>query len=132
MRYKIAEHGLNWQVASAGTENYHVGEAPHVLSQKVCREHNIDISAQRAQKFTKNHFAQYDLIYAMATDVLSEMKDILGVDGNSPKVILFMNELNPGSNKSVPDPYYGNEDGYHKVYDMIDTCCDVIIEKYKR
>ena len=47
------------------------------------------------------------------------------------KVMLFVNELHPGSNQSVPDPWYGNEDGYLPVYELIDQTCDAIIEKYK-
>ena len=68
-RYKIEQHGLDWQVDSAGTESYHVGEAPHRYSQKVCLEHGIDISAQRASRFTKKDFDRFDKIYAMAKDV---------------------------------------------------------------
>ena len=46
------------------------------------------------------------------------------------KVELLMNELYPGKNISVPDPWYGEEDGYHEVYKMISDACDAIIEKY--
>ncbi len=131
MRHKIMEHGLQWTVESAGTESYHVGEHPHALSQKVCREHGIDISQLRAIQFTKKDFANYDKIYAMATDVLREIKQISGHGGNMAAVSLFLNELEPGSNKSVPDPYYGAEPGYHEVYKMVDETCDAIIKKYK-
>ena len=42
-----------------------------------------------------------------------------------------MNELFPGKNLDVPDPWYGPEPGYHEVYKMIDEACDKIIAKYK-
>lgn len=130
MQHLINENGLNWTVDSAGTESYHVGEAPHRFSQKVCLEHGIDISKQRARKFTAKDLAQYDLIYAMATDVLHEIEDIAH-SKTIENVKLFLNELEPGCNKSVPDPWYGNEDGYLPVYDMITATCKAIINKYK-
>jgi protein-tyrosine phosphatase len=49
---------------------------------------------------------------------------------NPGKVDLLMNELYPGKNINVPDPWYGEEDGYHDVFKMISDACDVIIEKY--
>lgn len=131
LQNKADKHGLNWQVESAGTESYHIGEAPHRHSQKVCLQHGIDISAQRARKFQKSDMEHYDRIYAMATDVLEEIKRIAGTKADITKLSLFLDELHPGSNASVPDPWYGDEDGYLPVYRMIDEACDAIIEKYK-
>ncbi|MEI8278270.1 MAG: low molecular weight protein-tyrosine-phosphatase [Bacteroidota bacterium] len=131
LKHKVQQQGLHWVVASAATESYHIGEHPHRLSQQVCKQHGIDISQQRAIKFTTADFAKYDMIYAMATDVYSEIEDIAADHPDMCKVSLFLNELQPGCNESVPDPYYGNEDGYTLVYDLIDRTCDAIIEKYK-
>jgi protein-tyrosine phosphatase len=140
MRHKIKQLGLDWTVESAGTENYHIGEAPHRYSQAICLKHGIDISGLRASKFTADHFASYDKIYAMATDVLREMKQI-GLEGHATDMTnadLFLNELHRNAshgntvkkNDSVPDPYYGAEDGYRIVYEMIDKTCDAIIKNY--
>lgn len=131
LQHKVQQLGLHWVVRSAATESYHIGEHPHRLSQQVCKQHGIDISQQRAVKFTIADFAKYDKIYAMATDVYQEIQEIGGKQADMKKVSLFLNELHPGSNESVPDPYYGNEDGYTLVYDLVDRTCDAIIEKYK-
>ena len=130
MESKIALVGLNWQVDSAGTNGYHVGEAPHRLSQKVARMHGIDISRQRARNINGNDFDEFDIIYAMAEDVIDEIKWRTGRKFNEAKVKLLMNEVYPGGNMDVPDPWYGTEPGYHKVFDMIDKACDKIIEHY--
>ena len=122
--------GLTWSIESAGTNSYHTGEPPHLLSQKVARLNGIDISKQRARRFTANDFEAYDKIYALAEDVLDEMRRISKNKFDSSKTDLLMNELYPGKNMDVPDPYYGTEEGYHKVYKMIDEVCDSIIEKY--
>ena len=131
MRHKVKQHGLDWDIESAGTESYHIGEAPHRLSQKICSAHGIDISEQRAKKFVADSFSEFDKIYAMATDVYDEIRSIGGAKADMDKVELFLNELHPGSNASVPDPYYGNEEGYKTVYEMIDKTCDAIIKNNK-
>lgn len=120
-----------WVVESAGTESYHIGELPHRHSQKICMKHGIDISHFRAAKFTVDDFDRYDKIYAFADDVYREIKRTGGARADMSKVDFFLNELHEGSNASVPDPYYGAEEGYKTVYDMIDKTCDAIIKKYK-
>ena len=66
----------------------------------------------------------------MAGDVVKEMQRIAGRHYDPAKVELLLNELHPGSNEDVPDPYYGSEPGYHEVYKMIDAAADRIIKKY--
>jgi protein-tyrosine phosphatase len=130
LRHKVKQHGLNWTIESAGTESYHIGEQPHKLSQKVSLARGINISGLRAAKFTEAHFAKYDKIYAFADDVYREIERI-GRGKPMDNVDYFLNELHAGSNRSVPDPYYGGEEGYHKVYELIDMTCDAIIARYK-
>lgn len=131
MQHKINQHGLNWQVESAGTESYHIGSAPHRHSQEICRSNGIDISMQRARQFDIRDFERFDKIYALADDVYDEIKRMSGRKADMSKVELLLNELNPGGNESVPDPYYGGADGYIFVYDIIDQTCDAIIKKYQ-
>jgi protein-tyrosine phosphatase len=130
LREKARKAGLDWEVDSAGTNGYHVGEAPHPLSQKVARQHGIDISRQRARRFTAADFQRFDKIYALANDVVDEMRRIAGRQFEPSKVDLLMNEVHPGRNEDVPDPWYGPEPGYHKVYAMIEAAANQIIAKY--
>jgi protein-tyrosine phosphatase len=127
---KAFKAGLTWSIESAGTNSYHTGEPPHPLSQKVAKLKGIDISKQRAKRFTASDFEVYDKIYALAEDVMEEMKRIAGKKFDASKADFLMNELYPGKNMDVPDPYYGAEAGYHKVYKMIGEVCEVIVEKY--
>jgi protein-tyrosine phosphatase len=131
LQEKASKAGLNWIVESAGTESYHIGEAPHPLSQKVARQNGIEICNQRARRFTAQDFEKYDKIYALAGDVLEEMKRIAGKKFDSSKADLLLNELYPGKNQDVPDPWYGPEAGYHEVYALLDKTCDAIVEKYQ-
>lgn len=125
---KAFKAGLNWRVESAGTNQYHIGEKPHVLSQKVAMLHHIDISKQRARRFTAEDFLVYDKIYVLANDVLDEIMVIAKNKFDDSKIDLLMNELYPGKNLDVPDPWYGTEEGYHTVYAMLEKVCDKIIE----
>lgn len=130
LQHKATKAGLDWTVDSAGTNGYHVGEAPHSLSQKVAKLNGIDICNQKARRFVKEDMDRYDKIYAMADDVLDDIKRIAREKYDSNKVNLFLNELHPGKNASVPDPWYGPEPGYHEVYKLIDKACDSIVSKF--
>jgi protein-tyrosine phosphatase len=127
---KAFKAGLTWSVESAGTNNYHTGEPPHPLSQKVARMNGIDISHQRAGRFSAADFNVYDKIYALAGDVLDEIKRISKNKFDSLKTDLLLNECYPGENRDVPDPWYGPEKGYHEAYRLIENACNAIIEKY--
>lgn len=132
LQQKADKARLNWKIDSAGTNGYHVGEAPHRLSQKVALQRGLDISCQKARRFTASDFDRYDKIYAMAVDVIEEMKWIARSKYDDLKVDLLMNEIYPGKDMDVPDPWYGPEPGYHEVYDMIDKAADAIIDKYRQ
>jgi protein-tyrosine phosphatase len=128
---KARKLGLTWEVDSAGTNNnYHIGEAPHPLSQKVAKLHAVDISGQSARAFVAADFDRFDKIYAMSSDILVQIKNIARNKFLSEKTELLLNEVYPGKNMDVPDPWYGEEPGYHDVYAMIDKACEKIIEKY--
>jgi protein-tyrosine phosphatase len=126
---KAFRAGLNWSVESAGTNGYHNGEAPHPLSQKVAKLNGIDICKQRSRKLKAEDFEVYDKIYAMANDVVNDMKRIGGKKYNAAKVDLLMNEIHSHQDRDVPDPWYGTEPGYHEVYKMIEEACEAIIQK---
>ena len=126
---KIKTAGLDWEVDSAGTNGFHVNEAPHYLSQRVAKKKGIDISKQICRHFVASDFDRFDKIYAMAADVVEEMKLISRDKFNSKKVDLLLNLVYPGENRDVPDPWYGPEAGYYEVFDMIDEACNLLIKK---
>ena len=130
LKEKIKKAGVSWKVDSAGTNHYHTGEAPHQFSQKVAAQNGINISEQRARRFIKEDIDQFDKIYALAPDVLDEMKLITGEKFDKQKVDLLLNELYPGENREVIDPWYGPEAGYHDIFDIINRACDSIITNY--
>jgi len=131
LQEKVKKAGLDWVVDSAGTNHYHTGDAPHPLSQKIALINGIDISQQRARRFTTEDLTQFDKIYALAGDVLNDIQRITGNKFDSTKVDLLLNEQYPGKNLDVPDPYYGGEPDFHEVFELLDEVCDQLILKYQ-
>lgn len=122
--------GLDMTVDSAGTAGYHIGEPPHRLSQKVARMNGIDIAGHKGRQFIPDDMDRYDRIYVMDSDNYNDVRRAAGRKWDPSKVELLLNELYPGENRAVPDPWYGEEDGYHAVYNMVDGACRNIIKKY--
>ena len=131
LQHKALEKGLDWVVDSAGTGNWHVGEAPHLLSQKISKQNGIDISQQQCRQFVKEDMLAFDKVYAMDSDNYNDIRHIAENLWNENKVDLILNESFPGKNKSVPDPWYANTDkAFQDTFDLINNACDIIIKKY--
>ena len=131
MRSGIATQGLSWEVDSAGIADYHIGRPPHEFSQKICQTNDIDISGQRARRFEEADFGRFDKIYAMDSEVLAYLDSRAPDMQAASKLMLFLEESYPGAGRSVPDPWYGPEEGYIEVYALISLTCDKIIERYR-
>ena len=120
-----------FRVDSAGTSNYHIGKLPDTRSIAVASENGLDITYQRARQFQTEDFLRYDYIYAMDS---VNYKDIIKLAPNKEsknKVKMILNELFPGENVDVPDPYFGMENGFSIVYKMLDDACEIIANKLK-
>ena len=124
---KLPKEGF--KVDSAGTGNYHLGKNPDLRSIAIAKKNGIDISCQKARKFTVEDFTTFDYIYVMDQ---TNYNDVINLAPNSElkkKVNLILNELFPGENVDVPDPYFGLENGFTSVYQMLDEVCEIIAKK---
>ena len=119
----------NCFVDSAGTAAYHVGNLPDSRSIEVARKYQIDITDQRARAFSVADFDKFDLIYTMDTSNYQNVLDFARDAEDRAKVKMILNEIYPGENRDVPDPYYGGDAGFEKVYKMLDKSCAVIAKK---
>ena len=116
-------------IDSAGTSDYHIGHPPDERSVSIARDNKLDITAQQGRQFTVEDFDNCDYIYVMD---MSNYKDVISLARNKDdkeKVSLILNEIFPGENVEVPDPYYGGNDGFSKVYEMLDKACNSIAKK---
>ena len=118
---------LKLKVDSAGTAGYHIGSLPDSRSIEIADKYNIDLRNQRARQFSSADFEEFDIIYAMDANNYGHLIALAKNQKERGKVRMIFNEINPGLCESVPDPYYGGDNGFQKVYDMLDKACDKIV-----
>lgn len=129
LRSKLGD--LDVEIDSAGTSNYHEGDNPDARAVKTMRKKGIDISKLTARQFEVADFDRYDRIYAMDSSNYKNILNLARNEEDKEKVEMFVNELFPGSNGEVPDPYFGGPDGFEEVYKLLDETTDRIIDKLK-
>lgn len=115
-------------VDSAGTGAYHIGKAPDRRSIAVAREHGLDISQQRARQFTPEDFDSFDHIYVMDKENLANVLALAPSEEAAAKTRLFLSVLKKDI-LEVPDPYYGGEEGFQYVYDLVREASEAIALK---
>jgi protein-tyrosine phosphatase len=127
LRHKVKQHGLSVEVDSAGTANYHVGEKPDHRMRRISLEYGVSIDELRARQFTAADFDHYDIIFAMDQSNEQNILRLARNESDRQKVKLFLNELYPGENREVPDPYYGTENHFKEVIELLDQATDAFL-----
>lgn len=131
LRKKVEELNLSVEVDSAGTSGFHSGEQADERMRSVAKKLGVNIDNLRARQFTKNDFREFDIIYAMDSSNYNNILSIAETQEDRSKVHLILNELNPGKNQQVPDPYYGGTEEFIDVFNLLDAATDNIIEKIR-
>jgi len=129
LKHKLELNNFHSFVDSAGTGGYHIGAQPDTRSIEIAKKYGIDLTDQRARKVRSIDFEEFDLIFAMDTYNFQDLQKMAKKE-ELIKIKMILNESNPGKNQSVPDPYYGGEDGFENVYQMLDLACEKIIENH--
>jgi protein-tyrosine phosphatase len=132
LRRKAEKANLDIHIDSAGTSNYHIGDHPDKRTISNAKQHQIDISKLCARQFIVNDFDEFDFIFTMDSSNYSDVISLARNDHDKHKVELILNRVYPNSNMSVPDPYFGGEQGFENVFILLDKACDVIVESLKR
>lgn len=128
MQHKVDQRGLQnrFQIESAGTHAYHVGEKSDPRSRALAAERGVDMEFVRAQKISVLDYDAYDYILAMDEDNL-ELINYYAPENHSASINLFLDYLG-SDERIVPDPYYGGESGFEHVFDLVDEGCDALID----
>lgn len=128
LRSKVEKMNLNVAIDSAGTAGYHVGEKPDPRMRSTALSFGVSLENLRARQFVVADFDQFDIIYAMDSSNYNNICSLARNESDKQKVKLILNELEPGKNLAVPDPYYGGQQGFVDVYNLLDKATDKIIE----
>lgn len=120
--------GEEHEVESAGTGGWHVGERPDSRMRKTAEKHGVYLENIRARRFDRSDLDRFDLILAMDRSVLHDIQSM--ADPNQrEKVRLFRTYDEFGGEESdVPDPYYGGQDGFETVYEIVERTSKNLLE----
>lgn len=132
LRHKAQQKGVDVIVDSAGTNNYHIGQSPDARSVKKAKQYGINISKLSGRQFKVVDFDNFDKIYVMDQSNLNDVIAMARNENDKKKVDLILNTVFPKLNTAVPDPYYGGEDGFETIYQLLDKACDVIINSLEK
>ena len=125
MRHLLAEEGLGGEIEvdSAGTGDWHVGSAPDRRSTAAARQRGIELTGA-ARQVTRDDFERYDLLLAMDRQNLRDLQ-AMAPAGLEHKVRLL-------ADVDVPDPYYGEGDGFARVLDIVEVACERLLDDLRQ
>jgi protein-tyrosine phosphatase len=132
LRVKAEKAGIDIQIDSAGTSNYHIGEHPDKRTISNAQKHAVDVSHLKARQFNVSDFDEFDHIFVMDSSNYGDVLSLARNEADRKKVELILNRVYPGADMSVPDPYFGGEQGFENVFILLDKACDIIISSLKR
>ncbi|GAB5416148.1 MAG: low molecular weight protein-tyrosine-phosphatase [Crocinitomicaceae bacterium] len=131
LQAKVAKEGLDVEVDSAGTSGHHIGEAPDPRMRATAKSMGVNIDHLSSRKFVQADFDRFDVIYAMDESNRDNILQLARNNDDRLKVKLILNEIYPGEDMSVPDPYYGGDQGFVDVFNMLDEATNKIIQDLK-
>ena len=135
LRHRLAAAGLgaDVDVESAGTGDWHIGSPPDRQASAAAASRGVALES-RAQGFDPSHFDEFDLILAMDRQNLADVRALAPDAAAAGKLHLFR-EYDPLAVESgdleVPDPYFGGDQGFEDVLDMIERACDGLIAEIR-
>lgn len=136
LRAMLQAEGLagSVHVESAGTHGYHAGEAPDSRACATARHRGYALEAQRARQVTAADFTAFDLILAMDRGHLRQLRRAAqAAGGESARIRLFLDfAAGAGAGREIPDPYYGGDDGFEIMLDLIEDGAQGVLAMLRR
>lgn len=131
MQHKVNQRGLQdlIEIDSAGTHAYHIGEQSDERSRRLAAQMGIDMDYIRARKISPDDYHSFDYILAMDAENLALVEHYAPQHHRS-HVCLFLQFANQDGSvqgNTVPDPYYGGESGFQRVFDLVDRGCESLL-----
>ena len=120
-RANVEEAGLAQQILidSVGTHDYHVGDPPDQRTQRAARQRGYDLSGLRGRQVEVADFTRFDYVLAMDHANMAILQKLRPLEQRD-RLGLFLEYASRHQEREVPDPYYGGEDGFERVLDMVE------------
>ena len=130
MRHQLKEVGLEQDVAcdSAGTLNYHTDNAPDDRMTATLESRGVEVTGQ-ARQISDNDLEEFDLVLTMDDDNYKNVMNLCGANRFGHKVHKFVEFCQNHEAHEVPDPYYGGQQGFDHVADLLEDGCSHIISE---
>lgn len=132
-RVRVKEAGLAQQITidSAGTHDYHIGDAPDPRTQRAAKQRGYDMSQLRGRQVVSEDFIHFDYVLAMDEANLAILQRLRphGVQGH---LGLFLEFAEHHREREVPDPYYGGADGFERVLDMVEDAAEGLLRHIRQ
>ncbi|EJE8523966.1 low molecular weight protein-tyrosine-phosphatase [Vibrio parahaemolyticus] len=127
LRAKAKELGVDVDIDSAGTIGYHTGNTPDSRAMAAGKQRGYSFKGMRARQVSVQDFEDFDLVLAADKANLADLLDICPAE-HRHKVSLFLSHSN-SSYDEIPDPYYGGDDGFELVLDLIEEASVAVLQK---
>ncbi|EGQ7653938.1 low molecular weight phosphotyrosine protein phosphatase [Vibrio parahaemolyticus] len=127
LRAKVEELGVDVDIDSAGTIGYHTGNTPDSRAMAAGKQRGYSFKGMRARQVSVQDFEDFDLVLAADKANLADLLDICPAE-HRHKVSLFLSHSN-SSYDEIPDPYYGGDDGFELVLDLIEEASVAVLQK---
>lgn len=131
MRGLVAEAGLEDEVEvdSAGTGNWHLGDPPDPRSVQAGAERGVELRGG-ARQVSAADFDEFDLLIAMDASNRDALRR-LAPDAEARERVRLLREFADGVEEDVPDPYYGGEEGFAEVVEIVERCCSALLTEIR-
>src|SRR5688572_13604130 len=131
-RHLVREAGLThrFEIDSAGTSSYHIGEAPDPRSAATAERRGVPLTGA-ARKLRSHDLDEFDFVILMDADNLAAVEQLAGGTRANVKLLREFDPDGAGS-LDVPDPYYGGSRGFDNVYDIIERACRAMLDAIRR
>lgn len=128
-RHYVEKAGLveRIHIDSAGTHDYHIGEAPDVRTQRAAKQRGYDMSQLRGRQVGVEDFTRFDYVLAMDEANLSILQRLRPGDAQS-HLGLFLEFAEHHKEREVPDPYFGGAQGFERVLDMVEDAANGLLQ----
>lgn len=128
---KQAKHTEQWTIDSAGTEAWHSGKAPDSRMTQTLLNRGVEVTGT-ARQISQDDLAYFDLVLTMDNENYANVNKLDPQGFYAAKIHKFTSFCTQHRESEVPDPYYGGQDGFELVADLLEDGCEKIVSKYAK